>query len=90
MNARTIRPFWALYRALPAQARREADRAFELFQRDPFHASLHFKEVSRRHSIWSARVGLHWRVLGYRSGSNMSWFWIGTHAEYDQIVKRLP
>lgn len=90
MNSRTIRPFWALYHALPTEARKEADKAFELFKDDPFHPGLQFKEVSRRYSIWSARVGLHWRVLGYRNGANVSWYWIGSHADYDQIVKRLP
>ncbi len=43
MNSRTIRPFWALYRALPALAGREADKAFELCQQDPFYPSLQFK-----------------------------------------------
>ena len=90
MNSRTIRQFWALYRALPREAQKEADKAFELFRQDPFHPSLQFKEVSRRRAVWSARVGLHWRVLGYLSASSISWFWIGSHAEYDQLVKRLP
>jgi hypothetical protein len=90
VKSRTIRPFWVLYRGLPAEARGEADKAFELFQQDPFHPSLQFKEVSSRYHVWSARIGLHWRVLGYRNGANVTWYWIGSHAEYDQLVKRLP
>jgi len=34
-------------------------------------------------------VGIGWRAIGIREGDVMVWFWIGSHAEYDQIVKRL-
>ena len=58
MISRTIRPFWALYRASPAQARREADRAFELFRQDPFHPSLHFSEQPPQHLVGTGRSAL--------------------------------
>jgi hypothetical protein len=40
--------------------------------------------------VWSARIGLHYRALATESGSDLVWFWIGPHAEYDKLVGRKP
>jgi hypothetical protein len=45
---------------------------------------LHFKRIG---PYWSARVGLHHRALAVPSAHHAIWFWIGTHAEYDRILK---
>jgi hypothetical protein len=60
-----------------------ADRAFALLKRNPRHPSLHFKKVGR---FWSARVGLHYRVIGVEAPDGVLWFWIGTHSENDTLV----
>jgi hypothetical protein len=75
--------FWYHYRALPAEIRNLADRCFELLKDNPRHPSLHLKRVGE---FWSARVGLHYRALGIDDEGGISWFWIGTHAEYDDLV----
>ena len=89
MNSHAVEDFWTLFRALPAATRKQAYKAFRQFQRDPFHPSLNFKEVNKRQGIWSARVSDKYRVLGYREGAEMRWFWIGTHTEYDKLMARL-
>ncbi len=77
------------YRKLPAEVRRDAQEAYQLFRRDPFARSLYFKEVYRRKSIWSARTALGYRVLGRRiENDKIVWFWIGSHAEYDAWFRR--
>ena len=76
--------FWTLYEALPADVRALADKNFALLKSDPRHPSVQFKTVGR---MWSARVGAHYRALAVKSGSDLVWFWIGTHAEYNEIVK---
>jgi hypothetical protein len=38
--------------------------------------------------LYSIRVGHRWRALGYRRDDTMIWFWIGSHAEYDKIIRR--
>jgi Txe/YoeB family toxin of Txe-Axe toxin-antitoxin module len=88
VNSHAVADFWTLFGALPAGVRRQAYRAFRQFQRDPFHPSLHFKEVNKRKGIWSARVNDDYRVLGYREGGEIRWFWIGSHAEYNRLVGR--
>lgn len=80
--------FWRLYRALPRQIQERADRAFVLLQQSPDHPSLHLKKLKGRDGLWSARVGLDYRVLAAEEDSGLHWFWIGSHAEYDKILGR--
>jgi hypothetical protein len=75
--------FWTCYHALPAEVRRNADKAFALLKENPRHKSPHFKKVG---SLWSARVGLHYRALAIEVGDGFTWFWIGTHADYDRML----
>lgn len=84
MNHRASPRFWACYRALPEEVRRQADRDYELLRLDPRHPSLHFKRVGQ---FWSARVGLHYRALAVEDGEDIVWAWIGTHAAYDRLIR---
>ncbi len=77
--------FWKFYERLPQEVQRLADKNFELLKYDSFHPSLHFKKVNRL--WWSVRVGEHYRALAAERLEGMFWFWIGTHAEYDRILK---
>lgn len=77
--------FWACYAALPPEIKRSADRCFELLKRDPGHPSLHFKRIG---PFWSARVSLRHRALAVEHNEQCVWFWIGDHAEYDQLIQR--
>jgi hypothetical protein len=45
--------------------------------------------VGRRSAVYSIRVGLGWRALGLVEHDTVTWFWIGSHAEYDRLVKRV-
>jgi hypothetical protein len=75
--------FWYHYRALPIEVQQLADRCFALMNANPRHPSIHLKHVGE---FWSARVGLHWRAVGVDDEGGVSWFWIGSHAEYDKII----
>lgn len=81
--------FFDHYRLLPEEVRKQARAAFKLWQENPFHRSLYFKEVHAGEGIWSARVGRSYRVLGLRDGEEITWFWIGSHAEYDNLLEQL-
>lgn len=76
--------FWALYRTLPPDIRDLADKNFELLKADPRHPSLHFKRAGR---FFSDRVGLAHRVLGVDVEDGLLWFWIGSHAAYNRILR---
>ena len=78
--------FWACYRALPKDVQELADEKYKLLKADPRHPSLQLKKVRR---FWSARVGLHHRVVGVDAqglADGIVWFWIGTHGDYDRLV----
>ncbi len=76
-----------MLRALTPDARRQAIAAYRLFAEDPFHNGLQFKRIGQRRNLWSARVGIHYRAVGERIDDRILWYWIGTHAEYDQLLK---
>ena len=79
--------FWRCYRGLPKEVRELADRSYQFLKTDPNHRSLHFKKIAK---YWSVRVGLHHRALAVEAGSDLLWFWVGSHAEYDKLVGRRP
>ena len=75
--------------ALPTEVREQAGRAYALWRSEPYHPSLQFKRVSQRQPIYSARVGIGYRALGLREDDYIFWYWIGSHAGYDELLKRL-
>jgi hypothetical protein len=77
--------FWYHYRQLPDEIQDLADRCYELLKQDSRYPSLHFKKAGQ---FWSVRIGIHYRALAIEEGDDIAWFWIGTHAEYDQLLRR--
>lgn len=78
------RAFWEAYGKLPKQVRDLADKNYALLKTNPQHPSLQFKKLGR---FWSVRVGLRYRALAVEADGDLVWFWIGSHAEYDAIIK---
>ena len=76
--------FWDAYRRLPERVRERADKNFALLKQDPQHTSLHLKKVGR---YWSVRVGLRYRALAVEVDAGLLWFWIGSHSDYDEMLK---
>jgi hypothetical protein len=84
MRHRATPDFWYHYRQLPAEIQDLANRGYGILKENPRYPSLHFKKVGQ---FWSVRVGLHYRALAVEDDGEMAWFWIGTHAEYDQLLR---
>ncbi len=87
MKAKATPGFWRQYARLPRNVRRRARKAYQLWQANPQHPSLHFKRVDETEPIYSVRVGGGYRVLGVLEENTMVWFWIGSHADYDRRLK---
>lgn len=81
---RTTASFWDRYNQLPDGLRDRADKQFELFSQSPNHPSVQLKPVG---GFWSARVTDAYRALPLREGNLFTWFWIGTHDEYERLLK---
>lgn len=88
MESKTTRQFRQRYRQLPIEVRQQARQAYRLWRRNPHHPSLQFKRVSEREPIYSVRIGLHWRALSFVEHDVATWWWIGSHAEYDHLLKQ--
>lgn len=79
---------------LDPQMRRMAREAYRLFQQNPAHPGLRFKQVHSRRPIYSARVGSDYRAVGIKNSvpdgeDIIVWFWIGPHDDYEKLLKRL-
>jgi hypothetical protein len=57
--------------------------------RAPWHASLQFKQIHATRPIFSARIGLDWRAVCIRSDDTVLWYFIGSHGDYDHLIKAM-
>ncbi len=89
MTSHTTEHFRKALKQLPQHAQRQARQAYRLFNQNPSHPSLHFKQVHPTRPIYSARISLDYRAVGTREGDVAVWFWIGVHADYEKLISRL-
>jgi hypothetical protein len=73
--------------ALPAAVQKLAIKNYQLWQQNSGHPSLRFRRVAGSEDRFTIRIGDHYRALGHLSSGKMTWVWIGTHAEYDRLVR---
>ena len=74
---------------LPSDIRQHAREAYKRFNQNPAHPSLNLKRVHPRRPIYSVRISMNYRTIGELDGTDMIWFWIGSHGEYDKLLRRL-
>jgi hypothetical protein len=89
-HSTTTPQFRALLAALPREVQAQAAQAFRQFLTDPFDHSLQLKRLRGSQTVYSARIGSHYRALAERAGNHFRWFWIGSHADYDRVIRRIP
>lgn len=89
MKSRTTPRFRKAYEKLPQSVQQRAREAYELFVQDPSHSSLRFKRIHSSRQIYSVRISRAVRALGVRENDSIVWFWIGSHAAYAKLVKRI-
>lgn len=89
MKSETTRQFRRLFSSLPRHIQRQARQAYRLFRQAANHPGLHFKRVFADPPMYSARVGIGYRAVGVLDGGAITWFWIGSHANYDRLLEQL-
>jgi hypothetical protein len=89
MKSTTTHRFWKCYESLPAEVRKHAKRVYGLFDKNPYHPSLHFKRVHSTRPIFSIRINIDYRAIGILERDEITWFWIGSHSEYENLIKKL-
>jgi hypothetical protein len=85
MKSATLPTFWDNYEKLSPDIRARAKKAFCLWSDDPFHPALRFKCINRPENIWSVRVTLGYRAIGVMDNDTITWFWIGSHDDYERF-----
>lgn len=89
MKSKVTPDYWRRLRKLPNRVRRAARSAYRQFRDNPHHESLHFKKLNTKNPVWSARITRDYRAVGVFDGETIVWFWIGTHEQYDQLIRSL-
>jgi hypothetical protein len=91
VNSELSQDFIERFRALPERVRRTARKNYKLWKANPSHPSLEFKHVKGTKDTYSVRIGIGWRALGAMKKDRVTivWFWIGSHSEYDKLLKSL-
>jgi len=80
--------FWKCYRTLPEQVKKEAKKTYRIFKNNPYHPSLRFKRVHSTRPIFSLRITKNYRAIGAEQNDEIIWFWIGSHSDYDNLLKQ--
>lgn len=77
--------FWQAYSALSPELKEKARKAYQLWQENQSYPSLHFKKVGK--NLWSARITQDCRALALKRENDFYWIWIGSHDDYDALLK---
>jgi hypothetical protein len=76
--------FWESFQDLSPELQEIAREKHRLWLVNPFHPSLRFRQI--RDDLWSVRINRGIRALGIRQGDEVTWFWIGSHKEYNRLL----
>jgi hypothetical protein len=85
----TTEQFHKLFARLPEQIKDQAREAYKQFRQNPYHPNLRFKQVHPSQPIYSIRISRGYRAVGEKEGDEITWFWIGSHFDYDKLIGQL-
>ena len=88
MISHTTKEFWNLFDVLPKGIQNQAVKAYEVWNSNPSHPGLHFKSIHSTEPLYSVRISRGYRALGLKEGNTITWFWIGSHPEYEKLISR--
>jgi len=90
MNSELTNDFVQRFAQLPERVKKTARKNYKLWKENPTHPSLEFKKLNTQEPLSSIRVGIGWRAVGVlKTLDTIVWFWIGSHSEYDKLLKNL-
>jgi len=88
MKSKTLPSFWKAYEKLSKDVKEKVKKSYEIWRRNPFHPSLHFKCINQEENVWSLRVSRGYRALCLFEKDSAVWFWIGSHNEYEKFIRK--
>jgi hypothetical protein len=87
LKSRVTEDFITCFNKLPQEIKDRARKNYRLWRENPAHRSLRFKRIHGREQIYSVRIGKGWRAVGLLEDDVVTWFWIGSHADYDDLIR---
>jgi len=88
LNSELTPEFLDLFGKLPGKIKELAAKNYRIWKENSNHPGLNFKKVKGTDNIYSIRIGLYYRALGtLKSKDTIIWFWIGSHGDYDRLIK---
>jgi hypothetical protein len=85
----TTAKFRKAFEKLSPAVQQKAKEVYNTWKKNPYHPSLHYKQIHQTQPIFSVRVSLSYRALGVKEDETMIWFWIGSHEEYNKLIGQL-
>jgi mRNA-degrading endonuclease RelE of RelBE toxin-antitoxin system len=89
VNSQITEDFLTCFSQLPDSVKALARKNYRLWRENPSHPSLQFKKLAGHDDLYSVRIGRGYRALGLVDGDTITWFWIGSHADYDNLLARI-
>ncbi len=89
MESKTTEKFRKCFESLPDIVQEEARKVYAKWRTNPYNEKLKFKKIHNKGDIYSVRIGLNWRAIGLKNEDKVIWFWIGSHSDYDKLIKKL-
>ena len=89
MISHTTQRFRKLLAQLPKEIQKQAREAYLQFEKDPYHPGLRFKRVHSKRPIYAVRISRDYRALGIQNDNEIIWFWIGSHSDYDKMLREM-
>ena len=89
MKSVTTNKFRKCLEKLPTRIQAKARSAYHLWLENPNHPSLQYKQIHSMSPIYAVRISLGYRALEILEDDTMVWFWIGSHEEYNSMIKNL-
>jgi hypothetical protein len=86
VNSQITDGFLACFARLPDAVKVQARKAYRLWKENPSHPGLQYKQIQGQKGLYSVRVNQGWRTLGLVEGNTITWFWIGSHADFDKLL----
>ena len=83
---RATERFWKCFDKLPEPIQELSHKNFQLLKANPRRPSLHFKKIG---NFWSVRIGLDYRALALEDNDDLIWVWIGSHDDYERMIKEM-
>jgi hypothetical protein len=88
MISRITQRFRKSFAELLEKIQRKTKAAYRLFKENPYHPSLHLKQIHTVMPVYSVRMTVNYRAMGVRENDEIVWFWIGTHSDYEKLISQ--